>query len=82
MTADTRRKKPTDLDAKAPQADGYSWSESQTGISSHHEDERGDLDESGGDVSATVTMLDYEGTPVVTVTKTPESQNRATRPEI
>ena len=46
MTENTRRKKPTDLEANATQADGFSWSESQTGIRQHGPDP-------GDDVSST-----------------------------
>ena len=79
MTDNKRRNRLADLDATAPQVDGFSWSETQTGLSLSQQDEPRDLDGSGGGEGA-VTMLDYEGTPVVTATETPDSQTSSTRP--
>ena len=76
MTKHTRRAKHTDVIANAPQADGFSWSESQTVTSSLQRRPAGD------EADHTVTMLDYEGSPVVTATETPKRGTRATRPEI
>ena len=66
MTENTRRKKPTDLEATATQADGFSWSESQTGTSIRQRESR---DRGDDGVEHAVTMLDYEGSPVVTATE-------------
>ena len=60
MTKHTKRIKQTDLDANAPQADNFSWSESQTGTAVGRQGTDGD------DTERTVTMLDYMGSPVVT----------------
>jgi hypothetical protein len=76
MTKNTNRIKPTDLNASAPQADGFSWSESQTGTAVHQERTEGD------EAERTVTMLDYTGSPVVTATEAPKRGSRAPRPEI
>ena len=78
MTENTRRKKPTDLEATATQADGFSWSETQTGTSIRQREPRDPGDDG---IEHTVTMLDYEGSPVVTATEVPD-HDRATRPEI
>jgi hypothetical protein len=66
MTKNTRRKKPADLQATAAQADGFSWSETQTGTSIRQRESRDPGDDG---VEHTVTMLDYEGSPVVTATE-------------
>ena len=76
MTKNTRRNQHTDQLANSTQADGFSWSESQTGTSIRQREP----DDDG--VDHTVTMLDYEGTPVVTATGTPARETRAPRPEI
>ena len=76
MTKHTKRIKQTDLDANAPQADNFSWSESQTGTAVAQQGTDGD------EAERTLTMLDYTGSPVVTATGSPERATRATRPEI
>ena len=79
MTKHTRRNQRTDVQASEPQADGFSWSESQTGTSSRLREPREPDD---GGVDHTVTMLDDEGSPLVTATGEPERATRAPRPEI
>lgn len=81
MTKSTRRNQHPDLLATAPAtpADGFSWSESQTGTHSAHREPR-ERDEDA--VEHTVTMLDYEGSPVATARDVPERQPRAASHEI
>jgi len=54
MTERKRPKRQTDVDANAPQTDGFSWSESQTGSAFHRPNERRDLDRSGEDGAGVV----------------------------
>lgn len=79
MTENKRRNTRASTAVSAPQADGFSWSETQTGVSAiEPQDEPGDLAEPNGADAGAATRLDVEGAPIVTYAETPHGRRAST----